>query len=165
IADLLRIRHVILAVNKMDLVDYSKERFEEIVEDFKRFASRLANIVDMVAIPISALHGDNVVEKSTNMNWYEGPTMLYHLETVYIGSDHNHVDARFPVQWFIRPHSDEYHDFRGYAGRVAGGVFRPGDEVVVQPSGFTSRIKSIESYDGPMEAAFAPLSCAITLED
>ena len=98
IADLLRIRHVILAVNKMDLVDYSEKRFNEIVDDFKRFASRLDNIVDMVAIPISALHGDNVVEKSKNMDWYEGPTMLYHLETVYIGSDHNHIDARFPVQ-------------------------------------------------------------------
>src|SRR5690606_16924378 len=165
IADLLRIRHVILAVNKMDLVDYSEERFNEIVEEFKGFASRLDNIVDMVAIPLSALHGDNVVEKSTKMDWYEGPTMLYHLETFYIGSDHNLVDARFPVQWVIRPHSDEHHDFRGYAGRVAGGVFRPGDEVLVQPSGFTTRIKSIESFDGPQESAFAPLSCAFTLED
>ena len=165
IADLLRIRHVILAVNKMDLVGYSEKRFEEITEEFKRFASRLDNIVDMVAIPMSALHGDNVVDKSKNMDWYEGPTMLYHLETVYIGSDHNHVDARFPVQWVIRPHSDEHHDFRGYAGRVAGGVFRPGDEVMVQPSGFTTRIKSIESLDGPQESAFAPLSCTFTLED
>ncbi len=165
IADLLRIRHVILAVNKMDLVEYSQERFNEIAEEFKRFSSRLDNIVGMTAIPISALHGDNVVEKSEKMPWYEGPTMLYHLETVYIGSDNNHVDARFPVQWVIRPHSDEYHDFRGYAGRVAGGVFRPGDEVVVQPSGFSTRIKTVETFDGPMSAAFAPLSCTITLED
>lgn len=165
IADLLRIRHVILAVNKMDLVDYSEERFNEISEGFKRFTSRLENIVSMTPIPISALHGDNVVEKSENMSWYEGPTMLYHLETVYIGSDYNHVDARFPVQWVIRPQSDEYHDFRGYAGRVAGGVFRPGDEVVVQPSGFTSKIKSIETYEGPVDAIYAPLSCTIRLED
>lgn len=165
IANLLRIRHVIVAVNKMDLVDYSEERFEEITKEFEEFASRLDNIVDMVTIPISALHGDNVVEKSTNTPWYEGPTMLYHLENVYIGSDHNHVDARFPVQWVIRPHSDEHHDFRGYAGRVAGGVFKPGDDVVVQPSGFTTKIKAIESLEGPQEQAFAPLSCTMTLED
>ncbi len=165
IADLLRIRHVILAVNKMDLVDYSEERFHEITEDFKKFASRLNNIVDMTAIPISALHGDNVVDKSEKMPWYQGPTMLYQLETVYIGSDQNHVDARFPVQWVVRPHSDEHHDFRGYAGRVAGGVFKPGDEVVVQPSGFTTKIKAIESLDGPQQEAFAPLSCTMTLED
>jgi len=165
IADLLRIRHVILAINKMDLVDYSQDRFDEINRQFQEFSSRLDNIVDMVTIPISALHGDNVVDKSTKMPWYEGPTLLYHLESVYIGSDHNHVDARFPVQWVIRPHSDEHHDFRGYAGRVAGGVFKPGDEVTVQPSGFTSRIKAIESLGGPQEEAFAPLSCTITLED
>jgi len=165
IADLLRIRHVVLAVNKMDLVDYEQERFEEIVASFKAFASRLDNIVDMTPIPISALHGDNVVEKSEKMPWYEGSTLLYHLENVYIGSDQNHVDARFPVQWVIRPHSDEHHDYRGYGGRVAGGVFKPGDEVVVQPSGFNSRIKSIDSLDGPLEEAFAPLSCAIQLED
>jgi len=99
------------------------------------------------------------------MDWYSGPTMLYHLETVYIGADHNHVQARFPVQWVTRPHSDEFHDFRGYAGRVAGGVFKPGDEVLVQPSGFTTRIKSIHSADGDLEEAFAPMSCSITLED
>ena len=165
IADLLRIRHVIVAVNKMDLVDYSEERFEEITTQFKEFSSRLNNIVDMVSIPISALHGDNVVEKSKNMDWYEGPSMLYHLESVYIGSDQNHVDARLPVQWVIRPHSDEHHDFRGYAGRVAGGVFKPGDDVVVQPSGFTTKIKSIESLEGPLEEAFAPLSCTDTRQD
>lgn len=165
IANLLRIRHVIVAVNKMDLVDYSEERFEEISKEFEEFASRLDNIVDMVTIPISALHGDNVVEKSDKTPWYEGPTMLYHLENVYIGSDHNHVNARFPVQWVIRPHSDEHHDFRGYAGRVAGGVFKPGDDVVVQPSGFATKIKAIESLEGPQEQAFAPLSCTMTLED
>ena len=165
IANLLRIRHVIVAVNKMDLVDYSEERFDEISKEFEEFASRLDNIVDMVTIPISALHGDNVVEKSDKTPWYEGPTMLYHLENVYIGSDHNHVNARFPVQWVIRPHSDEHHDFRGYAGRVAGGVFKPGDDVVVQPSGFATKIKAIESLEGPQEQAFAPLSCTMTLED
>ena len=165
IANLLRIRHVILAVNKMDLVDYEKAAFERIVDQFQQFASRLDNIVDMTPIPISALKGDNVVEKSTKTPWYEGPSMLYHLEHVYIGTDQNHVEARFPVQWVIRPHSDEHHDFRGYAGRVAGGVFKPGDDVVVQPSGFKSKIKSIEGFDGEQEESFAPLSSVITLQD
>lgn len=165
IANLLQIRHVILAVNKMDLVDYKEERYQEIVDQFQQFASRLDAIVDMTAIPLSALHGDNVVDKSENMPWYQGPTMLYHLENVYIGSDHNHVDARFPVQWVIRPHSDEYHDFRGYGGRVAGGVFKPGDDVTIQPSGFTTKIKAIEALDGPKDELFAPLSGTITLED
>jgi len=165
IADLLRIRHIVLAVNKMDLVDYSQEAFDRIVEEFKRFASRLDNLVDITAIPITALHGDNVVTKSDKMPWYHGPDLLYHLETVYIGSDHNHVDPRFPVQWVIRPHSDEHHDYRGYAGRVAGGVFKPGDEVVVQPSGFATRIRSIDTFEGPIPEAFAPLSATITLED
>jgi len=165
IADLLRIRHVVVAVNKMDLVDHSEEVFNDIVAQFKEFASRLDNIVDMTCIPISALKGDNVVDVSKNMPWYEGSTLLYHLESVYIGSDHNHVEARFPVQWVIRPHSEKYHDFRGYAGRVAGGVFKPGDDIIVQPSGFTSRIKSIESMSGPLDEAYAPLSTTITLED
>ncbi len=165
IADLLRIRHVVLAVNKMDLVDYEQEAYDRIVEDFRRFSSRLDNLVDITAIPISALNGDNVVTKSNKMPWYHGPDLLYHLESVYIGSDQNHVDARFPVQWVIRPHSHEHHDFRGYAGRVAGGVFKPGDDIVVQPSGFSSKIKSIETFEGPLEEAFAPLSVAITLED
>jgi sulfate adenylyltransferase subunit 1 len=155
----------VVAVNKMDLVDYSEKVFNDIVAQFKEFASRLDNIVDMTCIPISALNGDNVVDASQNMPWYEGSTLLYHLETVYIGSDHNHVEARFPVQWVTRPHSDKYHDFRGYAGRVAGGVFKPGDEIIVQPSGFSSRIKSIESMDGPLDEVYAPLSTTITLED
>jgi len=165
IADLLRIQHVVVAVNKMDLVDYSEEVYEGIVRQFQEFSSRLNNLVDVSFLPISALHGDNVVEKSVNMDWYSGPTLLYHLESVYIGADHNHVQARFPVQWVIRPHSDEYHDFRGYAGRVAGGVFKPGDEVQVQPSGFSSRIKAIHAADGPLSEAFAPQSCSILLED
>lgn len=164
IANLLRIQHVVIAVNKMDLVDWSEERFMEVQEEFRQFASRLGNIVDVTFIPISALKGDNVVEKSENMPWYQGPSLLYHLETVYIGSDENHVSARFPVQWVIRPHSDEYHDFRGYAGRVAGGVFKPGDDVIVQPSGFNAKIKAIHTMDGELEEAFAPLSAAITLD-
>ena len=165
IANLLRIQHVVVAINKMDLVDYSQEVYENIVGEFQEFASRLDNLVDVSFIPISALKGDNVVEKSENMDWYNGSTLLYHLENVYIGADQNHVQARFPVQWVIRPHSDEFHDFRGYAGRVAGGVFKPGDEVLVQPSGFTTKIKSIHTADGELDEAFAPVSCTITLED
>ena len=165
IANLLRIQHVVVAINKMDLVDYSEEVYAEIVENFKGFSSRLDNLVDVTFIPISALHGDNVVDRSENIDWYSGPTLLYQLETVYIGSDHNHVKARFPVQWVIRPHSDEHHDFRGYAGRVAGGVFKPGDQVQVLPSGFTSKIDSIHSADGKLSEAFAPVSCSILLED
>lgn len=165
IANLLRIQHVVVCVNKMDLVDWDEDVFNKIVDDFKSFASRLDNIVDVTFIPASALIGDNIVDKSENMPWYQGPTLLYHLETVYIGADENHVEARFPVQWVIRPHSDKYHDFRGFAGRVAGGVFKPGDDVTVLPSGFTSKIKAIESMTGPQEEAFAPMSATITLED
>ncbi|MGF1448229.1 MAG: sulfate adenylyltransferase subunit 1 [Opitutales bacterium] len=165
IANLLRIQHVVVAVNKMDLVDYDQAVFDKIVADFKNFASRLDSIVDVTFIPISALKGDNVVDKSEAMPWYQGPTFLYHLETVYIGPDANHVDPRFPVQWVIRPHSNEWHDFRGYGGRVCGGVFKPGDEVQVLPSGFTSRIKAIHTMGGEVEEAFHPLSVAVTLED
>jgi len=149
----------------MDLVDWDEKVFNKIVADFKQFASRLDNIVEVTFIPASALIGDNIVDKSENMPWYQGPTLLYHLETVYIGADENHVEARFPVQWVIRPHSDKYHDFRGFAGRVAGGVFKPGDDVTVLPSGFTSKIKAIESMDGPQKEVFAPMSATITLED
>jgi sulfate adenylyltransferase subunit 1 len=165
IANLLRIQHVVVCVNKMDLVDWDEGVYNKIVDDFKSFASRLDNIVDVTFIPASALIGDNIVDKSENMPWYQGPTLLYHLETVYIGADENHVEARFPVQWVIRPHSDKYHDFRGFAGRVAGGVFKPGDDVTVLPSGFTSKIKAIESMDGPQAEVFAPMSATITLED
>ena len=164
IASLLRIGHVVICVNKMDLVDYQEEVFERIVGDFINFASRL-DIADMTFIPVSALKGDNVVEKSPNMPWYEGPTLLYHLEHVYIGPDANQVDARFPVQWVIRPQSDKYHDFRGYAGKVASGVFKPGDEVLILPSGFTSRIKGIHTMDGDLDEAFYPQSVSITLDD
>ncbi|NBD38409.1 MAG: GTP-binding protein, partial [Verrucomicrobia bacterium] len=164
IASLLQIEHVVVAVNKMDLVDYDENRFNEIVEDYKDFASRL-QIPQITFIPISALHGDNVVSKSENMPWYEGSSLLYHLETVYIGPVANHVDARFPVQYVIRPQSDKWHDFRGYAGRVAGGVFKPGDEVMVLPSGFTSKVKAIHTHEGEMQEAFYPHSCTMTLED
>ena len=165
IADLLGIKHVALCVNKMDLVDYEQEAFEKVRRDFGDFASRLENVTDLTFFPISALKGDNVVDKSTKTPWYEGPTLLYHLETVYVGSDANHVDARFPVQWVVRPHSDEHHDYRGYAGRVAGGVFKPGDEVLVLPSGFGSKVKSIHLGKEELDEAYYPLSVAITLED
>ncbi len=165
IADLLRIQHIVVCVNKMDLVDWSEEVYQNIVKSFREFSSRLQNIVEVTFIPASALIGDNIVDKSTNMPWYQGPTLLYHLESVYVGADENHVEARFPVQWVIRPHSDEWHDFRGFAGRVAGGVFKPGDEVQVMPSGFTSKIKAIYSMDEKLEEAFAPMSCTMTLED
>lgn len=165
LANLLRIQHVVVAINKMDLVEYSEAKFEEIKEAFQCFASRLDNLVEMTFIPISALKGDNVVDKSEAMPWYQGPTLLYHLETVYVGTTENHVEARFPVQWVIRPQSDEWHDFRGFSGRVAGGVFKPGDAVTVLPSGFQSRIKEIHTADGPLEEAYSPLSVTLLLED
>ncbi|WP_199200169.1 sulfate adenylyltransferase subunit CysN [Adhaeribacter arboris] len=164
ITSLLKIDHIILCVNKMDLVDYSQEVYEKIKTDFQDFISRL-DIADVRYVPVSALQGDNIVNKSTKMPWYEGSTLLYMLENVHLGSDLNHVDARFPVQYVLRPQSTEYHDFRGYAGRVEGGVFKPGDEVLVLPSGFTSTVKTIETFDGPVAEAFAPMSVVITLTD
>ena len=164
IASLLQIPHLIVCVNKMDLVDYGEERFEEIKKDFEDFSSKL-DVKDVRFIPISALKGDNVVNRSESMPWYEGSTLLYTLENIHIGSDHNHIDCRFPVQTVIRPQTDEFHDYRGYAGRIAGGVFKSGDEVTVLPSGFTSKIKSIDTFDGAVEEAFAPMSVTITLED
>lgn len=148
----------------MDLVNWSEERFYQIVADYKNFVSRL-QIPEITFIPLSALHGDNVVDRSDHMRWYKGNTLLQHLETVYIGSDANHVDPRFPVQYVIRPHSDEWHDFRGYAGRVASGVFKPGDEVVALPSGFSSRIKAMYRCEEQLDEAFYPHSCVMTLED
>ncbi|MDA7901131.1 sulfate adenylyltransferase subunit CysN [Akkermansiaceae bacterium] len=165
IANLLRIQHVVLAVNKMDLVDYDQETYNKILEDYRAFASRLDNIVDITAIPLSALNGDNIVDKSNSMPWFEGPTLLYHLENVYVGGDENHIQARFPVQWVIRPQSDEFHDFRGYAGRVAGGVFKPGDDITVLPSGFGTKVKKIYQDETEVDEAFAPQSVTITLED
>jgi len=165
IANLLRIQHVVVCINKMDLVNWSEKRFNEIVADFKIFASRLDNIIDVTFIPASALIGDNIVETSINMPWYAGPTLLYHLETVYIGADENHVEARLPIQWVIRPHSDDWHDFRGFAGRIAGGVFKPGDRVLVLPSGFESQIKTVQTAENEIEEAFAPMSVTVTLSD
>jgi bifunctional enzyme CysN/CysC len=164
IASLLRIPHLVVAVNKMDLVDHDEARFDEIVEEFRQFAMKL-DVGDLTFVPISALNGDNVVARSANMPWFEGPSLLHHLESVHIASDRNLIDARFPVQYVIRPQSDEHHDYRGYAGRVAGGVFKPGDEVVVLPSGLPSRIAAIDTFDGPIEEAFAPMSVTIRLED
>jgi len=164
IASLLKIPHVIVCVNKMDLVNYDETVFDKIVEDYKAFSSKL-EVFDIQFVPISALAGDNVVNRNDNMPWYQGATLLHMLETVHIESDYNHIDSRFPVQNVIRPQSKEYHDFRGYAGRVAGGIFRPGDEVLVLPSGFTSRIKAIRLGDENIEEAFAPMSITMTLED
>ncbi|MFN3403774.1 MAG: sulfate adenylyltransferase subunit CysN [Cytophagaceae bacterium] len=164
IASLLQIKHIIVCINKMDLVGYKEDVYEKIKQDYINFSSKLS-VPDIRFIPISALHGDNVVDDSPNMPWYKGGTLLYTLENVNIGSDLNHVDCRFPVQWVIRPQTDEYHDFRGYAGRVEGGVFKPGDEVLALPSGFTTKIKSIETMDGPLKEAFPPMSVTITLED
>lgn len=164
IASLLKINHIILCINKMDLVNYDREVYEKIVTDYKAFASKL-EVKDIQFIPISALLGDNVVDRSEKMDWYEGSTLLYILENIHIGSDNNHIDCRFPVQYVIRPQSDLNHDYRGYAGRIAGGVFKPGDEVTVLPSGFSSRIKSIDTYEGQIEEAFAPMSVTLTLED
>lgn len=164
IASLLRIQHLVLCVNKMDLVGYSEDRFDAICREFRDFSSKLA-IPDIRYIPISALEGDNVVESSANMPWYGGPTLLYTLETVQVSADHNHVDARFPVQYVIRPRSDAFHDFRGYAGRVHGGVFKPGDEVLALPSGRKSRIRSIQIFDTTVDEAFAPMSVTMLLED
>ena len=165
IADLLGIKHVAVCINKMDLVGYDEKAYLKILEQFTDFASRLENVTDITFIPISALKGDNVVDRSENMEWYKGPPLLYHLENVYVGSDFNHVDARFPVQWVIRPHSDEHHDFRGFAGRVAGGVFKTGDEVTILPSGFSSKIKRIMLADKEVEEAFHPQSVTILLDN
>ncbi|MDE0066043.1 MAG: sulfate adenylyltransferase subunit CysN [Acidimicrobiaceae bacterium] len=164
LASLLRIPHLVLAVNKMDLVDYDQGRFEALRHEFRDFAAKL-NIADLAFIPVSALHGDNIVDRSANMSWYQGPSLLHHLEEVHIASDRNLIDARFPVQYVIRPQSDDYHDYRGYAGTVAGGVFRTGDEVTVLPSGFRSTVKSIETFDGPVDEAFSPMAVTIRIND
>jgi|LSQX01.1.fsa_nt_gb sulfate adenylyltransferase subunit 1 len=164
IASLLHIPHVIVCVNKMDLVDYSEEVFQNIVRQFEAFSSKLM-IKDIRFLPISALLGDNVVNRSENMPWFQGAPLLSNLETMHIGSDINKIDARFPVQTVLRPQSEEFRDFRGYAGRISSGIFRVGDEVVVLPSGLTSSIKAITTMDGELDEAFAPMSVAISLED
>ncbi|MEY2423717.1 MAG: bifunctional enzyme CysN/CysC [Acidimicrobiaceae bacterium] len=164
LSSLLGIPHLVLCVNKMDLVDYEEDVYERIKAEFRDFAMKL-DVHDLTFVPISALHGDNVVNRSANMPWYEGSSLLHQLEEVHIASDRNLIDPRFPVQYVIRPQSKEHHDYRGYAGTMAGGVLKPGDEVIVLPSGFVSKVRSIETFDGPVEEAFSPMSVTITLED
>ncbi len=164
ILSLLRVPHLVLCVNKMDLVEFSEEKFKEIQAEFTSFATKLS-IPDLTIIPISALQGDNVVMRSENMDWYDGPSLLHHLEHVHVASDRDLVDTRFPVQYVVRPKSDDYHDYRGYAGRIAGGVLKPGDEVVVLPSGMTSKIAGIDLFDRELDEAFPPMSVTVRLED
>jgi sulfate adenylyltransferase large subunit len=168
IASLLRIPHLVVCVNKMDLVDYDEEVFERIEDEMTDWAAQL-DIWDITFIPISALHGDNVVDRSQKMDWYGGPPLLYHLEHVVISTDRNMVDVRFPVQWVIRVGgrqiSEAYHDYRGYSGQVAAGVLRPGDEVVVLPAGHRTKIAAVDSYEGELEAAFPTMSVTLRLED
>ncbi len=164
IASLLQISHVIVCINKMDLVDFSEDVFNDIISQFEEFASKFM-VKDLRFIPISALKGDNVVNRSSHMHWYPGAPLLHTLETLHISSDINKVDARFPVQTVLRPQDELHRDYRGYAGRVASGVFRLGDEVTVLPSGFSSKIKSIDTFEGQLSEAFAPMSISIKLED
>lgn len=164
IASLLQIPHIIVCINKMDLVDYKEEVYNDIIKQFEGFSSKLA-VRDIRFIPISALNGDNVVKRSENMQWYQGAPLLHTLETIHIGSDFNKVDARFPVQTVIRPQSEEHRDYRGYAGRISSGIFRIGDPITVLPTGLTSKIKTIDTFDGSLEEAHAPMSVSITLED
>ncbi len=164
IASLLQIKHILVCINKMDLVDFKEQAYDDIVDQYKDFATKL-NIDDIRFIPISALKGDNVVDRSENMPWYNGSTLLYTLETIHISSDRNMIDCRFPIQTVIRPHQDEFHDFRGYAGRIESGIFKKGDEIVALGSGFTSKIAAIYAAETEVDEAFPPMSVAITLED
>jgi len=164
IASLLQIPHLVVCINKMDLVDYDEATYERIKDDFERFSYKL-DVQDVHFIPISALKGDNVVMQSPKTPWYGGGTLLYYLENVHIGSDHNFIDTRFPVQYVVRPNTDEYHDYRGYAGRVAGGVLKKGDEVTLLPSGFSSRISKIDTMDGEIPEAYPPMSVTVMLEN
>jgi bifunctional enzyme CysN/CysC len=164
LASLLRVPHLVVCVNKMDLVGYDQDVFERIKAEFRAFAMKL-DVTDLSFVPISALHGDNVVHRSANMPWYEGSSLLHHLEEVHIASDRNLIDVRFPVQYVIRPRDDSLHDYRGYAGQVAGGVLKPGDEVVALPSGFTTTIESVDTAEGPVPEAFAPMSVTVRLAD
>jgi bifunctional enzyme CysN/CysC len=164
LASLLGVPHLVLCVNKMDLVDYDQATFERIKNEFRDFAAKL-DVRDLAFVPVSALNGDNVVDRSANMPWYEGASLLHHLEEVHIASDRNLIDCRFPVQYVIRPRDDAFHDYRGYAGQVASGTYKVGDDVVVLPSGFTSTIASIDTADGPLEEALPPASVTIRLAD
>ena len=164
ILSLLRVPHLVLAVNKMDLVDFSEDVYEKIHTEFRSFATKLT-IPDLTIIPISALLGDNVVTRSENTPWYDGPSLLHHLEHIHVASDRDLVDVRFPVQYVVRPKSDDFHDYRGYAGRVCGGVIKPGDEVLVLPSGFTSTIAGIDMFETEIDEAFPPMSVTVRLDD
>jgi sulfate adenylyltransferase subunit 1 len=164
IASLLQIPHIVVCVNKMDLLNFKEEVFESIQNQFKKFSTKL-DVKDIRFVPISAKYGDNVVDRSKNMAWYDGPTLMYLLENIHITSDQNLTHQRFPVQYVIRPQSDELHDYRGYAGRIASGVFRPGDKVKVLPKGIATTIKSIDSYKNALEMAFAPQSVTLQLND
>tara|TARA_Y100000385_G_C13061080_1_gene624445 strand:+ start:551 stop:1816 length:1266 start_codon:yes stop_codon:yes gene_type:complete len=164
ISSLLQIPHIVVCINKMDLVDYDEEAYESIKNEFSGFSSKL-DVKDIHFIPISALNGDNVVDRSENMAWYEGQTLMHYLENVHIGSDHNFIDTRFPVQHVIRPYNDDYHDYRGYAGRLAGGTIRKGDEVLLLPSGFKSKVSKIDTFNGEIEEAYPPMSVTILLEN
>jgi sulfate adenylyltransferase subunit 1 len=164
LASLLGVPHLVLCVNKMDLVDYDQAVFERIKDEFREFAAKL-DVRDLTFVPVSALKGDNVVERSANTPWYEGSSLLHQLEEVHIASDRNLIDCRFPVQYVIRPRDDRFHDYRGYAGQVASGTYKVGDDVVVLPSGFTSTIASIDTADGPVEEAVPPMSVTIRLAD
>jgi sulfate adenylyltransferase subunit 1 len=164
LASLLRVPHLVVAVNKMDLVGWSEEVFDTIADEFSAFAAKLS-VPDLTVVPISALHGDNVVTHSANTPWYEGPTLLHHLEHVHVASDRNLTDARFPVQYVVRPQTEEHHDYRGYAGTVASGVFRTGDEVQVLPSGLTTTIAGIDGPRGPVDEAFPPMAVTLRLAD
>jgi sulfate adenylyltransferase subunit 1 len=164
LASLLQIPHLLVCINKMDLVDYQESVYDQIKNDFSEFSHKL-DVNDVRFIPISALKGDNVVEESDQMPWYQGSTLLYHLENIHIGSDHNLIDCRFPVQYVIRPYQDEYHDYRGYAGRIAGGVFKKGDEIMLLPSGFTTKIAGIDVYKNEVEEAWPPQSVTLRLAD
>jgi sulfate adenylyltransferase large subunit len=164
LASLLRVPHLLVCVNKMDLVGYDRDVFEGIREEFASFASRL-DVRDLSFIPISALQGDNVVQRSASMPWYAGASLLHHLEQVYISSDRNMIDARLPVQWVVRPQAASVPDYRGYAGQVAGGVFKPGDTVMVLPSGLTTTVAGIDTFDGPLDEAFPPMSVTVRLTD
>ena len=164
LTSLLRVPHLVLCVNKMDLVDWDQRVYERIADEFTSFAAKL-DAPDLTVIPISALNGDNIASRSDNSPWYEGPSLLHHLEHVHIASDRNLVDVRFPVQYVIRPQSSAHPDYRGYAGQVASGILKPGDEVMVLPSGLTTTITAIDSPTGPVEEAFPPMSVTLRLAD
>jgi sulfate adenylyltransferase subunit 1 len=164
IASLLGIPHIIVCVNKMDLVEYDRQVYDKIVEDYKSFSSKL-NVKDIRFIPISALNGDNVVDKSQNMKWYNGSTLLHEIENIHISSDHNHIDGRFPVQYVIRPHKKGFEDYRGYTGKIESGVFKVGDKIKVLPSGFSSLITKIAIGEKDVQEAYCPMSVSLTIED